>query len=327
MPPKTNIDPQITPDLIGIIADIHNKVDQAEAIIQEIEKNPRIKKVILLGDYFDDFHDSPSLAKKTALWLKQSLENPKRLHLYGNHDLAYFYPWNQHLLCPGWEINKQKEISKILGEQEIEKFKPHCLIKKDKLSDSPTTLISHAGISIPSLYGILNPEDIEKGGRLEFLNELSTQEHLEKLEVETPSWQRSLQTGDFHFLMTQGTRVGQKSHGGPQWLDWSNLTPIDNLNQIVGHSIVKSPEMKINEKSKNYCLDTNLKHFFILDPTSQELAGYTLGDSIDKEKYKIFWDDVSNINRNSKPKASWDPKMPRINKIPSKPQNIGVCFQ
>lgn len=296
--------------LIAIIPDIHNKVSKAETLAKKIEMDTRIQKIIFLGDYFDDFHDQPKDTKATAIWLKESLAKPNRLHLVGNHDLAYFYPWNPHTSCPGWERNKQHEVNKILNKADIKSFKAHCIINRGQTCP---TLISHAGLTISSLYGVIDPKETDKQGRLEFLNELSTEDHLKTLEMETTRWQECLVKGEFHHFMNQGSRVGQSCHGGPQWLDWRDLqsNTISNLNQIVGHSIVKHPELLSKGAdpkgpSSNYCLDTNLNHFYILNPKTQEIHGYTAGDSIDKENYKILWQDIT--PKNLKKEASWEHK-------------------
>lgn len=307
--------------LIAIIPDIHNKVSKAETLVKKIEMDPQIQKIVFLGDYFDDFHDHPNDAKATAMWLKESLTKSNRIHLIGNHDLAYFYPWNPHTSCPGWEKSKQHEVNKILNKEDIENFQAHYIVNKEQKGQTcptcPTcpTLISHAGLTISSLYGVINPKDTDKQGRLEFLNELNTEDHLETLEMETIKWQECLIKGEFHHFMSQGSRVGQSCHGGPQWLDWRDLqsSTIRNLNQIVGHSIVKHPELFSKERgispngtSSNYCLDTNLNHFYILNPKTQELHGYTVGDSIDKENYKVLWQNVT--PKNLKKEASWEHK-------------------
>lgn len=305
-------------NIIGVIADIHNKVEKAENIIEELEKDEDISSIVLLGDYFDDFNDSPAIAKKTAMWLKNSLCKPKRIHLLGNHDLPYFYPWNQHIGCPGWEIEKQIQISKVLNKEDVKKFKSHHLIQPEQSSkpNINATLLSHAGITVSSLYGVLNPTDTKDKGRLHFLNDIPTQEHLAKFETDAQQWLKLLEMGEFHPLMAQGTRVGQNYHGGPQWLDWSNFEPIANINQIVGHTIVKTPETKAHSNSKNYCVDTNLNHFFLLNTNSGILEGYTIGDAIDSKKYRILWEDVT--KKSQKVKAIW---------LPNRNQNIEPSLQ
>jgi hypothetical protein len=49
-------------------------------------------------------------------------------------------------------------------------------------------------------------------------------------------------------------------------LDWrEEFQPIPDLNQIVGHSELRTPEQKSTHNSKNYCLDTKNRHIGILE--------------------------------------------------------------
>ena len=41
--------------------------------------------------------------------------------------------------------------------------------------------------------------------------------------------------------------------------------PIQNLNQIVGHTELMRPAKKIKKNSRNYCLDTKNVHIGILE--------------------------------------------------------------
>jgi hypothetical protein len=299
---------------IAIIADIHHKINKAQTIISILEKDQNIQNVILLGDYFDDFNDTPEKAKETAAWLKESLSFPKRIHLFGNHDLAYFYPYHPHLKCPGWTMEKQKQINNIISPEDIEKFKSYVLIEPEEINTGtggphPITLVTHAGITIPSLYGINNPKETLEDQRLSFLKEFSPQEHIKNFIEESKTWSQALKKGTFHPFMRQGSRVGETCHGGPQWLDWSELEPIKGINQIVGHSIVKSPEIKKTNDSLNYCLDTNLNHFFILNKNhNKELEAFTTGDRIDTNHYKVFWQEVTDAKYKSNATATWSPR-------------------
>lgn len=327
-PTDTNVGLVLKSEGIAIIADIHHKINKAQNIISILEKDQNIQNVILLGDYFDDFNDTPEKAKETATWLKESLSFPKRIHLFGNHDLAYFYPYHPHLKCPGWTMEKQKQINNIISPEDIEKFKSYVLIEPKGINNGtsrgrgegegpqradgtddphPITLITHAGITIPSLYGINNPKETLGDQRLSFLKEFTPKEHIKNFIEESKTWSQALKNGTFHPFMRQGSRVGETCHGGPQWLDWSELEPIKGINQIVGHSIVKSPEIKKTNDSLNYCLDTNLNHFFILNKHhNKELEAFTTGDKIDSNHYKVFWQEVTDLKYKSN--ATWNPR-------------------
>ena len=90
-----------------IVPDIHNKIIEAESIID----HERPDNIVFLGDYFDDFNDSPIIAQQVAEWLKQSLKKPNRIHLIGNHDICYMTNGDQK--CSGWDGAKQMFINKV----------------------------------------------------------------------------------------------------------------------------------------------------------------------------------------------------------------------
>jgi len=295
---------------IGIVSDIHNKIEKAEELIEAMEKTKEVEEIILLGDYFDNFGDNPTSARDTALWLKESLKHPKRIHLLGNHDLPYFYPWNHHLQCPGWTKEKQAEISKIISKDEINKFRPFMLLDgNDKTAPRSHTLISHAGITLASLYGVKNPKDVETNQRLGFLQDISIEENIKKLLEETSRWGKALETGDFHYLMTQGSRMGESCHGGPQWIDWTELEPIKGLNQIVGHTPIKNPQKKQSrdkdKQSNNYCLDTSLTHVYMLNCETLKLEAFPFHNKKIGEHNESLWTDVS--PKEHKTAATWTP--------------------
>jgi predicted MPP superfamily phosphohydrolase len=70
------------------IGDVHNHWVQAQAII---DKYNDTHKIVLVGDYFDNFHDTAIDADQVARWLKKTLENPNIIALMGNHDINYDY--------------------------------------------------------------------------------------------------------------------------------------------------------------------------------------------------------------------------------------------
>jgi hypothetical protein len=116
--------------------------------------------------------------------------------------------------------------------------------------------------------------------------------------------------------MEQGTRVGDPYHGGPQWLDWGDLSPIKNLNQIVGHSIVRYPEEKCQQTSNNYCIDTNLNYIAMFDTATHSLTIYPTSPIIEhKESLKWksqigIWKKSQDIaTKDLKLTASWSPNI------------------
>lgn len=73
----------------------------------------------------------------------------------------------------------------------------------------------------------------------------------------------ALWRGEFHPLLGAGwARGGDQALGGCLWMDWNyEFQPVDGLKQIVGHTVGKEPRWK----GDNLCLDTQLKHYAIIE--------------------------------------------------------------
>jgi len=217
-----------------IISDIHNKVDKAQEIIDNIPHD----KVIFLGDYFDSFHDNASDAYNTACWLKKSLMNPNHIFVYGNHDSPYRYSHDQGWIwCPGWDEYKQKRIKEVLTLDDWDKIKYY-----HRIGD---WLFSHAGAHKRYFTHPI------KGFSLDRVEEVckEAKEHANM--------------GLNHPLFRYGERMGMEGPGGIFWMDWEQFEPIENVNQVIGHSPDLLPRKKNEKNSQNYCLDTHLKHYGI----------------------------------------------------------------
>ena len=80
-----------------IIPDVHNRWELTEKLIKRVKAD----KVILLGDYFDDFYDNAQIVADVADWFHFSINQPNRIHLCGNHDLHYWFKDNEHVRCAG----------------------------------------------------------------------------------------------------------------------------------------------------------------------------------------------------------------------------------
>ena len=93
-----------------IIPDLHHHTDRADHWLT----TQRHDRVVFLGDYFDDFDDDVGDARRTALWLRDRMENTDDIFLLGNHDIAYMFPHAPELYCPGFTTAKARGIAEIL---------------------------------------------------------------------------------------------------------------------------------------------------------------------------------------------------------------------
>lgn len=192
-----------------VIPDIHNNFAQAEAWIRYFDTRfpERVSQVVFLGDYFDDFGDTPEIALGVAEWLKHSIQQPNRVHLIGNHDLAYLAP-AAFTRCSGFETRKLEVITPILDEMPRTAFR--AALEVDGW------LLSHAGFHPTHVAGHCAAELVELAD----------------------SALRQLWTGDQPALFAAGyARGGSAPVGGITWLDWSKeFRPTIGLHQIVGHT-------------------------------------------------------------------------------------------
>ena len=250
-----------------IVPDIHNDVQRVDAIIASL--SGRFDQICFLGDYFDDFGDRPTDVEQVAGWLRASLEEPKRIHLLGNHDVAYLFP-GDHTWCTGSTPEKMRAIRAVLDDARLDRLRAAFEIDG--------WLVSHAGFH-PSMTGGLNgPELVAMAD--------------ESLRV--------LATGAPHPLFAAGfARGGPAPFGGVTWLDFTEeFQPIGNLHQLVGHTPLRGgvrgyhvlgdgswvktivergqqPPPRYSRRqcaSCNWCLDSRLEAVAIVDGAKIELV-------------------------------------------------------
>lgn len=229
-----------------IIGDIHTKVNKIEYFLKEYEKS--YDSVIFLGDYFDDFDDTLSIAMSVALWLKESLQKENRIYLWGNHDLHYRFPGTSSIIGSGFSISKSKIINSILKKSDWNKLKFYY--------ESQGFLFSHAGFNRSLLHPIYGFDkdwvDTLIDGEIKELN-------LENNKCKKLSDYSS--SPAYYFFGIGKSRRGNLEKGGILWQDWDqDFEPIEKLHQIVGHTQHDTLQFKIYNDSVNICIDTGLNY-------------------------------------------------------------------
>lgn len=209
-----------------IIPDVHNKFRIAEKIIEK--ENP--SKIIFLGDYFDGHSDDQKTTLETALWLKESLQKPNRIHLLGNHDLSYMNP---KFMTSGFTVEKAATIKG--SNVNLGKLRHYFWIDD--------WLCTHAGLS--------------NGFFKENAGSLTVKEYLQRAS-EYPQFQEKLY--DCSHL-----RGGDAKFGGIVWSDYEEFQDIPSIKQIFGHTrgimVRRKQNSEIN--SEHICLDTSLKNYAV----------------------------------------------------------------
>lgn len=222
-----------------IIPDIHLKWRQADKILEAYS----FDKVVFLGDFFDDWYDTPEKAKEMAIWVKSKIDlyGDKAIFLFSNHDIAYAFPWNFSLGCSGFTREKALAINSVLTRKDWLKFKLHYF--EDGI------LYSHAGCHP---YVFCGSQDKEL--TLELIDK-KCKAALEDASMGIPNVVTSAGMG----------RGGWQPVGGVTWMDWNlEFEPISGLNQCVGHTPAKKVRIKKGKNSVNYCFDTNLAYYGII---------------------------------------------------------------
>lgn len=255
-----------------IIPDLHHKWEIAEKIVKTVGPD----QTIFLGDYFDSFDETPQMVFDMAEWLVQSVKDPTRIHLFGNHCLHYAFA-NRYFQCSGYAQWKYFHINDTVKRDTWEKLKHYHVLDN-------TWLLSHAG-----LHEYFIPKEIKSlvnNRKLMFskLSEFIDEEIRKGLKNE--SW-------IFHAGQIRG---GDQLYGGLNWCDSREFIPIRGLNQVFGHTVYSnirwkninnnkieqivdykwepsSDNLKNPEHSYNVCIDTGVSHYATWDGTN----------------FKVFW--------------------------------------
>lgn len=216
-----------------VVGDVHTRFDAAKKTIERHAS--RCQRTIFLGDYFDAFGDGPREMRATSQWLRRSLENTTRIHLLGNHDLAYLLPFHEQAWCPGWSPVKQKVFDEEMAGIGIGSFRIACQVGP--------WLLSHAGVD---------------GEHLDELGSIGLVEQLER------EFARAC-TGERSWLFNKGPdRGGTDEKGGILWQDFrGEFAPVAGFNQIVGHTAA-------NGVARAKCLTVSGAHraFELLSPAT-----------------------------------------------------------
>lgn len=202
-----------------IIPDVHNRIELVEKIIASVKPD----KTIFLGDYFDDFHDTPDIARDVAKWFKQSIYKKDRIHLCGNHDVHYWFEDNVKTRCSGYSEFKSMAISDIVTKKEWEKLKFFYILDNK-------WLLSHAGV---------HPSWVIPGSMASVVPSATLTNIKDQLKYDSQRALKNLYSGGGHWFTDAGfsRSYTARNYGGLLWCDWSQeFMPIRGIHQIVGHT-------------------------------------------------------------------------------------------
>lgn len=276
-----------------VIADIHLNFIRAQRIIDTVPHD----KVVLTGDYFDAYGGGLAQTENTAIWLKEKvLYNPKIVALLGNHDVSYVFNTNAGFRCSGYSDSNNIAINKILNDDDKSKFGVYHI--------DQGYVFSHAGLT--------NQKWKEYSAK--FTGQGATETKLEFFDrvmkvIAKEAMDDSKQNKDVALFAAGWDRGGIYRNGGITWVDWDSLSPIKGINQIVGHSIHRVPQVLVQKVgggytkqditeyynktpevylSISYDLDTHLNHYAVIEDGEVDIFHIDTGINLkDIKDYNI----------------------------------------
>lgn len=283
-----------------VIADIHLNFIRAQRVIDSVPHD----KLVLTGDYFDAYGATVTQTENTAIWLKEKiLHNPKCVALLGNHDTTYVFN-NMNFACSGYSPSYQEVINKIFNDDDRSRFGVYHI--------DQGFAFSHAGLTNP-LWKQLSAKFAKNEGEtnLAFFDDIMSLCAKDAI--------KNAKEGKNVWLFSAGwDRGGLNRDGGINWVDWDNFSPINGVNQIVGHSIHRIPQILVQykgggyskqditeyyKKSSNketlsisYDLDTHLNHYGVVEDGVVDIFHLDTGINLkDVEKYHIAHSEMNNL--------------------------------
>lgn len=283
-----------------VISDIHLNFIRAQRVIDSVPHD----KLVLTGDYFDAYGATVTQTENTAIWLKENiLHNPKCVALLGNHDTTYVFN-NMNFACSGYSPSYQEIINRVFNDDDRSKFGVYHI--------DQGFAFSHAGLTNP-LWKLLSAKFAKNKGEtnLAFFDDIMSLCAKDAI--------RNAKEGKNALLFSAGwDRGGLNKYGGINWVDWDNFSPINGVNQIVGHSIRRVPQILVqykgggyikqdvteyykNNSSKetlsiSYNLDTHLNHYAVIEDGVVDIFHIDTGINLkDVEQYHIAHSEMNNL--------------------------------
>lgn len=232
---------------IALISDIHGRNNWKE-IIKSCFNN--VDKVVFIGDYVDSFDISSKEINENFVEIIKFAKNNKEkvILILGNHDFYYYYYYSRKQ--KGFR-HQDLIILNTLFESNTELFK--LFYKQDNY------IFSHAGITNSWIKTFIENDK----RKVLFDSEDNISFFLNNHDLVFKS-NNSL----MNFNMCSKYRDGPNKDSGPFWTDKNELIldPLENYNQIVGHTYVDNIIIKKVKNIKLFftdCLSNNNEYLII----------------------------------------------------------------
>lgn len=259
---------EITDGKVLILTDPHQNIGGYVKHILDYETD--WDYLILNGDYFDTFRTPDNTLiygiGNTCLWINEMFEEygDKIIWHVGNHDVAYLASYRKdytktkpspYYNCSGWTKNKAKYFNKYINPKWFNSLSLCTLLGEN-------TVVSHAGFH----YLMFKPFMSE----LDNIREMSYKWEIERLSFQHEPW---------HWICDIGrSRGGMAIVGSPVWMDWGEFVPLDNIKQIVGHTTLNIPKIRVKKNGnrlKNYCIDCMQQMYAVWENGKLEIKTLT----------------------------------------------------
>ena len=281
-----------------VIADIHLNFVRAQRVIDSVPHD----KLVLTGDYFDAYSSTVTQTENTAVWLKENiLHNQKVVALLGNHDTTYVFN-NRNFICSGYFESYAFSINNILNESDKSKFRVYHI--------DQGFVFSHAGLSNYFWKKYSSKfEKSEEETKLQFFDRV--------MSVYSKDAIIDASNGlDVELFAAGWDRGGINRVGGINWIDWHSFAPINGINQIVGHTTHRIPQILVQYKgggfikqditeynknnketlSINYNLDTHLNHYAVIEDGKMDVFHLDTNLNLrDVPNYHIAHSEMNNL--------------------------------
>lgn len=215
---------------ICVIPDLHNRVHVAVDIINN--ENDKVDQFLFLGDYFDDYEDTPDDVRNTGLFINEYINDDRFKFLIGNHDVQYIID-HPAFACKGsWKREKHDAINEVINVNAWEKMLWTHIDNK--------WLFSHAGVVWEGLF--------------------DQQKHDGNLNLEI----QNVIEGDLDKSVVLG-------YGGTYWdKDFFNRSVYAEgdgflYNQIFGHTVLYDWKCTQYIGYRAYNIDTHNQHYAVVN--------------------------------------------------------------
>jgi hypothetical protein len=257
---------------IQVLPDVHHKINRVKKIIEQ----NNFDELVSLGDWFDDFGDTPDHATRTAEYLLelQATYGKRFTWLLGNHDVMYTAPhgatWYH---CSGFSYTKERAARAVLTDK-LDWNQIQLAYIIDPVGFNLPIVLSHAGLSLFHFAKSPNDKTLE----LQHVKLVLARAMLDVLEGKKPT----------RLLGAGLSRGGRELVGGIDWQDWNgDFEPAQGYHQIVGHTPCRVPQVmtqsghllpydlqKVHKvagtQQLSVCLDTHLRHYAVLEVNGEE---------------------------------------------------------